>query len=354
MPEGFDVFLNHNSRDKPVVEEICTWLEAQGLRVWLDKKEFRPGFPWQESLEEGIQTSRAVAVCIGFDGLGPWQEPEARAFIAQSRREKIPVIPVLLPGCPESSQLTLFLQAFAWVDLREGLTEAGLARLVWGITGKRPDGTVAPRVKPSKSLRTWWNWGIAISLLGLAVTLAAWLRPLPPTSPPQPGKPRIYAVRVQVLDPQGQPIEGAKVCTSTNNEPHLLLDGLWEVEIPSGNVPKNGRVSFWANHPSWTENQVSLFLGDDPNPRVEIHLKMPETWIRGRVEAQQILAGLRISRSDGAHGQAVTDAQGRFEFRLSRPSRTRIRLRAEKNGVELGNNFCYTNDDNCSIVLEKR
>ena len=131
MPEGFDVFLSHNSRDKPVVEEIAALLKTQGLTVWLDKWELRPGFPWQEGLEEGIQAARAGAVFIGVEGLGPWQEPEARAFIARSRRERIPVIPVLLPGCPESPRLTVFLDAFTWVDLREGLTEEGLARLVW-------------------------------------------------------------------------------------------------------------------------------------------------------------------------------------------------------------------------------
>jgi tetratricopeptide (TPR) repeat protein len=140
MPDGYDVFLSHNSRDKPVVEEIGALLEGQGLRVWLDKWELRPGFPWQEGLEEGIQASRAGAVFVGVEGLGSWQEPEMRAFIARSRRERIPVIPVLLPGCPESPQLTVFLEAFTWVDLRQELSADGFARLVWGITGKRPDG----------------------------------------------------------------------------------------------------------------------------------------------------------------------------------------------------------------------
>ncbi len=158
MPDGFDVFLSHNSRDKPVVEEIGALLEGQGLRVWLDKWELRPGFPWQEGLEEGIQASRAGAVFVGVEGLGSWQEPEMRAFIARSRREKIPVIPVLLPGCPESPQLTVFLEAFTWVDLRQELSEDGFARLIWGITGKRPDGkgavvaSATPRFMASAAL----------------------------------------------------------------------------------------------------------------------------------------------------------------------------------------------------------
>ena len=175
MPAEFDVFLSHNSQDKPVVEEIGEWLRSRGLRVWLDKWELRPGFPWQEGLEEGVRSSRAVAVFVGEGGLGAWQEPEMRAFIARSRREQVPVIPVLLPGCPDSPQLALFLEAFTWVDLREGLTEGGLARLVWGITGEKPEepGAVAAapsghRALPSnlKTTRARWSWGIGLSLLG--------------------------------------------------------------------------------------------------------------------------------------------------------------------------------------------
>lgn len=360
MPDRFDVFLSHNSRDKPVVEEIGTWLKGQGLRVWLDKWELRPGFPWQEGLEEGVQASRAVAVLVGADGLGSWQEPEMRAFIARSRRERIPVIPVLLPGCPESPQLTLFLEAFTWVDLRDGVNSDGLARLLWGITGKKPEGTstveasAISRFKPAKPRKKWWDWGIAISLIGLVATLIAWLRPFSPPPPPQSNKPEIYAVRVQVLDPQGHPVEGAKVRASTGNEPQGLPDGWWEVEIPAAKVPKDGRISLWADHQSWEGNRVDLSLGDDPNPRAEIHLKEPETWLRGRVEGDRALAGLRISRKDGAPGEAITDAEGRFELKLSEPRGTLVRLQAAQAATEVGDAYCYAGSDNCSIPLERK
>jgi len=59
-------------------------------------------------------------VFVGEGGLGAWQESEMRAFIARSRREEVAVIPVLLPGCPDSLQLTLFLEAFTWVDCAKG------------------------------------------------------------------------------------------------------------------------------------------------------------------------------------------------------------------------------------------
>lgn len=57
-----------------------------------------------------MRASRSVAVFIGKDGMGVWQEPEMRAFLDRARRERIPVIPVLLRSYPESpQQLPTFL-----------------------------------------------------------------------------------------------------------------------------------------------------------------------------------------------------------------------------------------------------
>ncbi len=68
----FDVFLSHNSRDKPAVRELKQRLDAYRLSCWLDEDELRPGIPWQQRLEEGIQGSGSLAVLVGKDGMGPW------------------------------------------------------------------------------------------------------------------------------------------------------------------------------------------------------------------------------------------------------------------------------------------
>ncbi len=151
MSFDFDVFLSHNSRDKPAVRQLGEALKRRGLRVWLDEWELVPGRPWQEALEEIIETTRAAAVLVGKDGLGPWQEPEMRGCITEFVNRKLPVIPVLLPGAPGKPELPLFLKQFTWVDLREGITEKGLDRLVWGITGQKPVAA-APRY-PNDAVR---------------------------------------------------------------------------------------------------------------------------------------------------------------------------------------------------------
>src|SRR5262245_16067395 len=39
----FDIFLSHNTRDKPAVEKIARRLLAVGIRPWLDKWNLSPG-----------------------------------------------------------------------------------------------------------------------------------------------------------------------------------------------------------------------------------------------------------------------------------------------------------------------
>ena len=41
--EIFDVFLCHNSEDKPAIREISQKLAFKNIRPWLDEEQIRPG-----------------------------------------------------------------------------------------------------------------------------------------------------------------------------------------------------------------------------------------------------------------------------------------------------------------------
>jgi tetratricopeptide (TPR) repeat protein len=144
MPPTFDLFLSHNSRDKPAVREIAEALRGRKIRVWLDEDELIPGRPWQEALEEIIETARAAAVLVGKDGLGPWEDREMRACLSEFVDRELPVIPVLLPGAPAKPKLPLFLRAFTWVDLRSGITDRALDRLVRGVPKAKKKSSSKP------------------------------------------------------------------------------------------------------------------------------------------------------------------------------------------------------------------
>jgi WD40 repeat protein len=132
----FDVFLCHNSRDKPDVKTLGVQLKNLGLLPWLDEWELRPGVCWQKSLEEEIPAIKCAAVCVGSSGIGPWQDRELDAFIREFVRRGCPVIPVVLKSCETTPRLPVFLAAHTWVDLRKKEPDP-LSSLAWGITGDR-------------------------------------------------------------------------------------------------------------------------------------------------------------------------------------------------------------------------
>ena len=138
MAEQFDVFLCHNIADKPAVKEIGLKLVDQGIVPWLDQWELRPGVPWQRLLEEQIAKIKSAAVFVGREGIGPWQRQELDGFLREFAKRNCPVIPVLLPGASVEPSLPRFLKEMTWVDFRVSQPDP-LARLIWGITGKRPE-----------------------------------------------------------------------------------------------------------------------------------------------------------------------------------------------------------------------
>jgi energy-coupling factor transporter ATP-binding protein EcfA2 len=140
----YDVFLSHNSADKPAVEELARRLVKAGIRPWLDTWNLIPGEPWQEAIEEALERCATCAVFVGPSGTGPWQNEEMRAAIDRRVREsegRFRVIPVVLPGAErgERSRLPTFLVATTWVEFRRSLDdEDAFHRLLSGIRGVEP------------------------------------------------------------------------------------------------------------------------------------------------------------------------------------------------------------------------
>jgi hypothetical protein len=79
-PQGFDVFLSYSRADEAAVRRLADALRGRGLRPFLDRWYLHPGRSWQRELEEQLGRSRAVAVCLGPDGMGSWQQREKEAI----------------------------------------------------------------------------------------------------------------------------------------------------------------------------------------------------------------------------------------------------------------------------------
>ena len=113
MPDQFthDVFLSHSSKDKPVVRELAARLKKDGIRVWLDEEQIKPGDSIPAKIEEGLEHSRVLVLCMSANAFGSdWAQLEAGTFrfrdpLNKERR----FIPLRLDGTPIKGSLAQFL-----------------------------------------------------------------------------------------------------------------------------------------------------------------------------------------------------------------------------------------------------
>jgi hypothetical protein len=142
----FHVFLCHNTKDKPVVRQLANKLLEHGILAWVDDEGVLAGERFSKKLENTIDRAGALAVLIGPQGLGQWQEMEYHAALQRSLedrdengRPRLRLIPVLLPGVAPKPELPLFLRGLHYIDLRKEGPEnqAQLRKLVEAITTKQ-------------------------------------------------------------------------------------------------------------------------------------------------------------------------------------------------------------------------
>lgn len=64
------VFLCHASQDKPNVRELAQRLYSEGwIDPWLDEDKLLPGQDWQMKIEEAVETSDAVVICVSSNSV---------------------------------------------------------------------------------------------------------------------------------------------------------------------------------------------------------------------------------------------------------------------------------------------
>ena len=113
MPDDFkyDVFLSHSAKDKPIVRDVAERLRKDGLRVWLDEWMLKPGDHVQAKIEEGLEQSRVLVLCMSANAFGSdWAQLEAGTFRFRDplNRERR-FIPLRLDEAPIKGSLAQFL-----------------------------------------------------------------------------------------------------------------------------------------------------------------------------------------------------------------------------------------------------
>lgn len=133
----YDVFFCYNSDNRTEVDRIARECRNALILPWIDHQALRPGSDWQSVIETVLMRIPAVAVFIGPDGVGPWQDKEVRTVLQRFANRSDPiVVPVILHDVEGTPKLPPFLSQYQWVDFRKTKDDP-MKRLLWGITGKR-------------------------------------------------------------------------------------------------------------------------------------------------------------------------------------------------------------------------
>ena len=112
---AYDVFLSHSAKDKAVVRPLAERLRQDGLKVWFDEWVLKPGDSIPAKIEEGLERSRVLVLCMSAQAFGSdWAQLEAgtcgrgnlpfRDPLNQERR----FIPLRLDDAPIKGSLAQF------------------------------------------------------------------------------------------------------------------------------------------------------------------------------------------------------------------------------------------------------
>src|SRR3954454_11013937 len=134
---AYDVFLSHSARDKETVREIAERLRKDGLKVWFDEWVLRPGDSIPAKIEEGLEQSRVLVLCMSANAFGSdWAQLEAGTFrfrdpLNKQRR----FIPLRLDDAPIKGSLAQFLH----VNWHAGTREEEYGKLIEACRRPQPD-----------------------------------------------------------------------------------------------------------------------------------------------------------------------------------------------------------------------
>jgi nucleoside 2-deoxyribosyltransferase len=140
------VFISYSNKDRAFVQRLAADLTTRlpSVTVFYDML-IESGASWAQTLAREVESADVILAVLSPDYLtSEWARQEVNVGLAKQTR----LIPILFRPCAPSG----FLGRLTGVDFRKDYEEA-LARLVWGITGERPQATTGDQPgKPTSSL----------------------------------------------------------------------------------------------------------------------------------------------------------------------------------------------------------
>lgn len=111
------VFISHASHDAQLAQEICSALEARGIRCWIAPRDVPPGALYGEALVDAIRASRALVLLLSHHANDSGQVARE---LERAASGNVPIIPLRVVDVQPSKALEFFISSHHWIDLFRG------------------------------------------------------------------------------------------------------------------------------------------------------------------------------------------------------------------------------------------
>ena len=106
-----DVFISHASEDAPVAAEVCTLLEARGVRCRIAPRDVAAGAVWDEAILDAIEQSRAFLLILSKNAN---DSQFVKNEVNRAFSERKPIVTFRLEDVAPGRSLQLYLARRHW------------------------------------------------------------------------------------------------------------------------------------------------------------------------------------------------------------------------------------------------
>lgn len=164
--DAIDVFLCHNSKDKPLVRQVADGLELEfGIPHFLDAYAIPTGAAFLPWIDDALAKSGGCLVFLGEQGWGDTHFWEAERALDRYRKDpRFRLIPVALPGIRDEDMARLgsgsVFSQLNWAEFRSGPVDPdAISKLRATLLGSPPEhGKGPPRLTPYLIRRDAARW----------------------------------------------------------------------------------------------------------------------------------------------------------------------------------------------------
>ncbi len=116
--------------DRQIADMICSALESENIRCWIDHRDIMPGEKWVNAMFNAVEQSKVMVLVFSKNAnQSQWVEDE----ITYALNEKIRIIPFRVDNVTPQGALRVLKVRCQWIDAHKMTQQEGLNRLVTAV-----------------------------------------------------------------------------------------------------------------------------------------------------------------------------------------------------------------------------